>query len=667
MRNLNFKYAAAKNFLPFGPDGIELKFENFGNIIFIEGENLDAKPIDNQEQSSNGSGKSSIMEIIVWGLYGKTIKKSLKHENVVHNLYGTGCEVEIIWDKYRLVRSLKGKHTLRLWESEEGNWCKDTEISTSSITQTEKKIEEILGLSYDAFLNICIFTDDQSTSFLQCDGPKKREIVENLLSLEQYRQWAKNVAETVKEKKKLIKNLEAEYTLLDSNKTEAENRLRTAKTKETDWRNTRKLEWKTLLQKIEAKTKQLQTTDTGAALVAYQQAQEKIAQLNGSIAADEEALQKVKEKLKAIKNKDDELKNRAAALKQEAGEQARKINDYQAQIRDKKARIAALNENVPNTRCDKCYGVIEEENYADVINRLTEEINQINAPLAACLHRAQEITTAVEEIAGRQKTVNDYFNKATKDEQTLDARLRKHRNELVAASQVREPKADSAELLVQQEIEQLKVQAEGKEKECNGPSPYAEIIVDEEARLKKAVEVCEEKRKQIESVEGLMPYYQYWATGFGEKGIRKFVIDGIIPELNRRIAYWLQFLIDNKITLTFDNELNETIERNPPDGDPYVYYALSAGQRRRLNLAVSQAFADIMMISTGSVPSLVFLDEVTTNIDPCGVVGIHNMIRQLAEDKQVFITTHNPRLVRMFEDAYFIRLVHENGVTRTAT
>jgi ABC-type multidrug transport system ATPase subunit len=91
---------------------------------------------------------------------------------------------------------------------------------------------------------------------------------------------------------------------------------------------------------------------------------------------------------------------------------------------------------------------------------------------------------------------------------------------------------------------------------------------------------------------------------------------------------------------------------------------MSAGQRRRLNLAVSQAFADVMMISSGTIPSLVFLDEVTTNIDPLGVQGIYNMIQELSSDKQVFITTHDKDLIKMLETVQTINLIHQNGFTK---
>ena len=139
------------------------------------------------------------------------------------------------------------------------------------------------------------------------------------------------------------------------------------------------------------------------------------------------------------------------------------------------------------------------------------------------------------------------------------------------------------------------------------------------------------------------------------------MIDGVIPALNSRIAYWLQFLIDGRISLQFDNELEEKIERSPPDGDPFVYHAMSGGERRRLNLAVSQAFAHVMMLNSGTCPSLVFLDEVTTNIDQIGVVGVYNMIMELAKSRQVFITTHDGNLREMLDGCEVITIEKKRG------
>ena len=95
MKNLNFSYIGAWNFLCFGPQGIEIKFGDYGKVVFIRGENRDVKkedemPSDEVRVSSNGSGKSSIQEIIVYGLYGKSIKKpsAILKDGVINNIVG---------------------------------------------------------------------------------------------------------------------------------------------------------------------------------------------------------------------------------------------------------------------------------------------------------------------------------------------------------------------------------------------------------------------------------------------------------------------------------------------------------------------------------------------------------------------------------------------------
>ena len=172
--------------------------------------------------------------------------------------------------------------------------------------------------------------------------------------------------------------------------------------------------------------------------------------------------------------------------------------------------------------------------------------------------------------------------------------------------------------------------------------PYAEIIVQTKTEIDTLVAKTESVRAEITEGEELIPYYNYWVYGFGDEGIRAYIIDGILPALNARINYWLQFLIENKIQLTFDNKFEVTIERNPADGDPFVYAATSGGERRRINLAISQAFAHVMMISSGVIPSICSLDEVALNVDLPGVHGIYAMINELAKDRQIFVTTHDP-------------------------
>ena len=58
----------------------EVNFEKYNGITHIAGHNLDTKTL-----SSNGAGKSTIIEAVAFALFGKTIRKLQERRN--HHLY----------------------------------------------------------------------------------------------------------------------------------------------------------------------------------------------------------------------------------------------------------------------------------------------------------------------------------------------------------------------------------------------------------------------------------------------------------------------------------------------------------------------------------------------------------------------------------------------------
>ncbi len=102
MKKINFKKMYAENFMCFGSDGVSIDFSNFNNIVLIRGKNLDT--VENtsitEKHSSNGAGKSSIPAILVYGLYGKTIRKpnKINHKDIINQSVGKKLKVEIYWE-----------------------------------------------------------------------------------------------------------------------------------------------------------------------------------------------------------------------------------------------------------------------------------------------------------------------------------------------------------------------------------------------------------------------------------------------------------------------------------------------------------------------------------------------------------------------------------------
>jgi exonuclease SbcC len=663
MKNLSIKYIQAQNFLCFGSEPFELTFKDYGNIVLVKGNNFDVVDSDSKT-ASNGVGKSSIPEIIVYTLFGKTIKhpKKINHRDVINNQIGKNLRTEVIWGDYRAVRTRK-PDSLRLWESAAGIWDDSTEISLGGQPATQKLLEEKLGLNYDTFVNVMVFTDNNAGSFLECDASNKREIVENLLSLDKYKDFAEKAKNLKKEKKDSIKIVQNEYELIRRQIEQTNSRVKTTQEQESDWLNQRKKELDVLSSKINTAKKLLESTSEGAEFSKYKDAQLEIEKLNLEIPEIETKQIKLQEILELAQEKSDSVKQKQNDLKTKISNSSASIDSVQKKIKEHQNEILRL-ENNEGATCKYCLGTVSKENYKKYTKQLLEKIDGLKSEIEPLESEKSEFVSKLDELNAAAQKISAGLSSTKENIVKVSKQLAEKRKQLSELNKIEKPKnKDIRNQLIEQQIENLKQQVEEKKKELEGETPFKKMIDSllDEVRSKK--EEFDQKNKDLDNLEKQLPYYEFWSVAFGDSGIRKFIIDGIIPALNSRVAYWLQFLIDGKIKLEFNNELEEKIERSPSDGDPFVYYAMSGGERRRLNLAVSQAFAYVMMLSSGMCPSLVFLDEVTTNIDSIGVVGVYNMILELAKDRQVFITTHDQNLLDLLEGCELINLEKRKGFT----
>ena len=662
MRNLNFRYIRGENIFCFGPDGIEIRLDEIGNVIFIRGENLDVKKDEEEDKvSSNGSGKSSIPEILVYCLFGKTIKKKLKIDEPINNKIGKKLYTEVIWDKYRVVRQRK-PNKLRVWESEEHEWNDDTEITRGTMPATQELIEEILGLTWQTFVNIVVFADNNSDSFLECDTDGKRRIVENLLNLEQYRRYF-DVAKQERTKiKNRVKIVESECTYAKVELEAAQNRVRELYNKEVSWKEEQAKTQARLQQQIDLKQKALATTDTGVALTQYHLAQDQIKELEERLPELQEKETKIQSVIPNGKAVLDKAHNERHEINIAISEHESAIRASQNEIKAKQKFIESLQKKT-GTVCDNCFGVVDEKNF---LNATTKAKNVMDHHMGAIKKETDLLGIKKKELDEKDAAIAKTEALVTKAERALQGHqnmMDQIRKEIAKQMKIQKPDASSDEKVLAAEIEQIKGQLAKAKKTAEGPSPYVELSISAGKEVKEKTKAYKEKTGELDAIQAQLPYYEFWVEGFGSKGIPKFAINGIVPALNSSVNYFLQFLIDGKIKLTFNGELEELIERNPADGDPFIYNAMSGGERRRLNLAVSQAFAHIMSLSSDTCPSLVFLDEVTTNIDPTGVVGVYQMITELSKEKQVFITTHDHDLIEMLTGCETIHLRKEDGMT----
>jgi DNA repair exonuclease SbcCD ATPase subunit len=669
MKNLNIKKISAYNFLAFGPDGVEINFQKLKNIVLIKGKNLDylkdLKRFDKAKfrDSSNGSGKSSVQEIICYALYGKTIKnpKKISKDDVVNNLYKKNCKVEMFFDDYKILRT-RSPDSLRLWKSEDGVWNKDTEITQGKQQDTQSKIDSIIGTNYDVFISTSIFTDDQANCFLESDLSSKRSIIENLLSLDIYRsrfEYSKNL---LKDSKSKIKNYSSEYEILVDTKSNLDKRLSSAKSSEAGWKNSKEEELKRILKEIKIKISDLESLNNDKYQKNYEQAQNKIKTINESIDLINLEIESLQVSLSEIK---EQSKLKEAALKKSQD----KFNEVNTAANDKKNRlkqildeISKLKKKNSEKKCSYCFSTIDPNNFIEIIKNLEEEQKALKSDLSNLeidinKINLSDIKNDCEDFCKNIKKIEDKISKKNEVYKNL-------RQEYKELSLIKEPTTNTEKSVLEKEIEVLKSKAKDLKEEYLNNSPYIQVIKDIEVDILDVEKNINQKKSCIQEIEKDIPYLDFWVEAFGDTGIRKWVVDSIVPILNKKLTYLMSVLDNNRLNIEFDNELQEKIYKNI-DGKEIIfkYHTLSAGQKRRLNLAVSQSFSHIMMNSIGSCPSLVFLDEVTTNIDPVGVLGIYNLICELSEDRQVFVTTHDPDLLEMLNGCDTLNFEMENGIS----
>lgn len=659
MKNLDFQYVRAKNFLCFGREGIEIDLTSYGNIILVRGKNKDILD-DDGNASSNGVGKSSIPEIIVYALYGKTIKK-LTNDKIINLKTGKNMEVEIIWNNYRIVRSRK-PNKLKLWESKDHIWDENNEKTRGSITDTQKAIQDVIGLSYETFVNTVIFRDNNSGCFLECDTPTKRQIIDNLLSLGSYREYSEKAKKIKNEYKEKINIISEQYSNFLSQLNSCQVRIDKIKQQEEEWKKNKEKELSELINFIKTKTTSLRKSNSGDALVKYYEAQEELKELKDEMSRYQSEIEQIKKMEEKINKQLNEKIAKKSSLDSILNTIQTNITDISATI-SKNEKIISDFKNKEGKKCPTCLGIVKKENYEHVIIESKKIIDNEKIKLEDQKLIAEKKLVLLVEINTKIEKLYEAVEMASKKSLDNSKKITSIIFNMSRLSKINKPDADADDKILNNEIENLKNQAIVKKKEINGGSPYSEINLLSVKEKEEKEKECKDKKFELEKAEEDLPYYNFWVKAFGDNGIRKFIIDGILPALNSRISYWLQFLIDGKIKLEFDNEFNEIISKVPTKNELFVYHNLSGGERRRLNLAVSQAFAYIMTIDSGVSSSILFLDEVTTNIDPLGVENVYNMIMQLSKNKKVFVTTHDRDLLETLGDCDSINLERKNEFT----
>ena len=162
----------------------------------------------------------------------------------------------------------------------------------------------------------------------------------------------------------------------------------------------------------------------------------------------------------------------------------------------------------------------------------------------------------------------------------------------------------------------------------------------EELQEKKSVSsesatICKEKEL----------FYKELNRIFGEDGVKKSIIAGIIKPINHFISENIK-----KMGLTFDVKLDETFTAEIRQlGSVIEHDSLSTGETKKVNIAILIAY--LKLIRTKKHINILFLDEVFSSIDIEGIDSILALLKSFANDYNIniFVVHHAILNQEMFD------------------
>ena len=131
-------------------------------------------------------------------------------------------------------------------------------------------------------------------------------------------------------------------------------------------------------------------------------------------------------------------------------------------------------------------------------------------------------------------------------------------------------------------------------------------------------------------------YYKELNKIFGEDGVKKSIIAGIIKPINHFISENVK-----KMGLKFEVQLDETFTAEVKHlGSVIDHETLSTGETKKINISILVAY--LKLIRTKKFINILFLDEVFSSIDLEGIESILILLKSFANDYNVniFVVHH---------------------------
>ena len=318
--------------------------------------------------------------------------------------------------------------------------------------------------------------------------------------------------------------------------------------------------------------------------------QSEIDDLKREIESKKGDYQVLKEKVEKIKSKEEELKNLLEKEKEQFIKIGHEIKTSQKDI-----------DLYDSGKCPTCGTDFLSDHFIGLKDSLIEKKVSLES-------LKNEIESNMNSIRQKQTKLNEISDKTKKSFDDLTYLLRSYKSQI-----------DKLQNQKDQDLTKSNFNLQEFEKAITELEEKRTISTDNQS-------ICKDKEL----------YYKELSKIFGEDGVKKTIISGIIKPINH-------FIQENtkKMGLSFQVRLDETFTAEIKQFTNVIDHdSLSTGETKKLNLCILIAY--LKLIRTKKHINILFLDEVFSSMDIESCESILNLLKSFANEYKIniFVVHH---------------------------
>lgn len=619
---MKFLDLTIKNFLTIGEAKVNL---NDRGLVLIQGENE-----DDPSASSNGAGKSSVVDALCWVLFGATAR-GVSSDAVVNKTNKKDCKVSIVMtegdDRYVITRYRKDsaqKNALFVVLCD--SMMNSTDISKGTDRETQLVVDKIIGCSLDVFMAAVYCGQETMADLPGMTDKTLKTLIEEAAGVQELTAAYAHARLSHTTTKAALAILSETYSRDAKDLLTAEDDLMNIGENVKTFEDGRRERAKAELTSVPTVSARIKAAKDDLSLYESTANPVEVAALRAQLDSYESE--------RAI----------VTGLFEDSGRYGRLMHGSRVKAeaagRDLKVAQKALEDvgDQVGKDCKGCGKTYHADDLCDVKGMREDDLRNAenNARMALVELKAANVKSDAVELIAKEASA------ALPDVSVVASRM----NDLTEAAKVAARTARDIATLESQ-IETCKVAGKAKLTEVN---PWTKAQESKAKDIELKVAAMAVKKAKVDAVESEEQLYGNAVKVFGPAGVRAHILDTVTPFLNERTSEYLGAMSDGNIhavwttlTKSAKGELKEKFSIDVSnDMGSETFMGMSGGEKRKVRLACSMALQDMVASRATKPLSLWIGDEIDNALDESGLERLMGLLEVKAKERgTVLIVSHN--------------------------